>query len=181
MSNLVPAGKGVGSPAPASGAMVAGGRGAVTRAGSFEQEIQFVTITVAGQTFGIPVLIVHDVLGPQRITRVPLAPPEVAGSLNLRGRIVTAIDVRTRLGIERRPAGEAGMSVVVEQSGEFYSLMVDGVGEVLNLAAGKFERNPATLDMRWRDVSAGIYRLDSELLVVLDVVRLLDFGRTEAA
>lgn len=164
MSELVPAGK----------------RGLV-RAGQGDDQAQYVSITIDGQMFGIPVLIVHDVLGPQRITRIPLAPAEVAGSLNLRGRIVTAIDVRLRLGLTKRPLGQDGMSVVVEHSGEFYSLMVDGVGEVLTLSTGDFERNPATLDPRWREVSQGIYRLNDQLLVILDVNRLLDFSRTEAA
>src|SRR4051794_12660711 len=84
----------------------------------------FVTFTVAGQLFGIPVLQVHDVLGPQSITRVPLAPPEIAGSLNLRGRIVTAIDLRRRLGLEPPADPRQAMSVVVELGSQSYSLMV---------------------------------------------------------
>ena len=139
----------------------------------------YVTMYIENQQFGIPVLTVQDVLGPQRITRIPLAPREVAGSLNLRGRIVTAIDVRLRLGLPRRPENIKGMSVVVEQSGELYSLMVDSVGEVLSLPAAAFERNPPTIDLVWRDFSVGIYRLDQKLLVVLDVGRLLDFNKNE--
>ena len=81
----------------------------------------FVTMFVAGQMFGIPVLQVQDVLGEQKITRVPLAPKEVAGSLNLRGRIVTAFDVRTRLGLPPRDKSATNMSVVVDHGGEFYS------------------------------------------------------------
>ncbi len=161
--------------------LVPAGRRAVALKNGLDEQRQYVSITIDGQMFGIPVLIVHDVLGPQRITRIPLAPPEVAGSLNLRGRIVTAIDVRLRLGLPKRPADMAGMSVVVEYAGEFYSLMVDGVGEVLTLQSRDFERNPATLDPRWREVSLGIFRLETQLLVVLDVDRLLDFTRTEAA
>src|SRR6266849_3662387 len=125
---------------------------------------EFVTVTVAGQLFGIPVLQVQDVLGPQRITPIPLAPPEVAGSLNLRGRIVTAIDLRTRLKLPRLPDGEVGMSMVV-----------DAVGEVLSLGAAAAQRNPPTLDAAWRDVSNGIYRLDNTLMVILNVARVLDF------
>lgn len=139
----------------------------------------FVTMTIADQMFGIPVLQVQDVLGNQRITRIPLAPPEVAGSLNLRGRIVTAIDVRLRLGLPRRPGNKPGMSIVVDFRGELYSLMVDSVGEVLSLSGDDFERNPATLDIRWREVSTGIYRLNNTLLVVLDVSRLLNFANME--
>jgi purine-binding chemotaxis protein CheW len=141
----------------------------------------FVTMTIADQLFGIPVLTVQDVLGSQRITRIPLAPPEVAGALNLRGRIVTAMDVRRRLDLPAREAGKAGMSVVVDHNGELYSLIVDSVGEVLSLPNDAFERNPATLDPKWREVSAGIYRLDGKLLVVLEVSRLLDIRRADAA
>ncbi len=141
----------------------------------------YVTMTIADQMFGIPVLQVQDVLGHQRITRIPLAPPEVAGSLNLRGRIVTAIDVRLRLNLPQMPKGnKSGMSIVVDLRGELYSLMVDSVGEVLSLANEDFERNPATLDPRWREVSTGIYRLNNQLMVVLDVPRLLNFTNMEA-
>ena len=100
------------------------------------QSHDYVSIFIAGQMFGIPVLQVQDVLGPQRITRIPLAPPEVAGSLNLRGRIVTAIDVRTRLKLPKNAEGKESMSVVVDQGGEQYSLLVDNVGEVLSLTSG---------------------------------------------
>jgi len=146
-----------------------------------EESREFVTIYVGNQLCGIPVLKVRDVLGPQKITRVPLAPPEVAGLLNLRGRIVTAIDLRRRLGLDARPAEDKGMSVVVEQHGELYSLMVDSVGEVLNLPAAAFERNPATLDPLWRRFSEGVYRLDAGLLVVLNGDSLLDYGAKAAA
>ncbi|MBI5164749.1 MAG: chemotaxis protein CheW [Magnetospirillum sp.] len=139
----------------------------------------YVTMFIEGQLFGIPVLTVQDVLGPQRITRIPLAPREVAGSLNLRGRIVTAIDVRLRLGVTKRSQENKGMSVVVDMGGELYSLMVDQVGEVLSLPAAKFERNPPTLDPMWREFSMGIYRLEDKLLVVLDVGKLLEFTRNE--
>lgn len=136
---------------------------------------EFVTVSIEGQLFGIPVLMVQDVLGPQKITRIPLSPKEVAGVLNLRGRIVTAVELRTRLGLPMRAAGEQGMSVVVEHRGEPYSLIVDGVGEVMALKASAFERNPPTLNPRWREVSLGVYRLDGKLLVVLEVPKVLDF------
>jgi purine-binding chemotaxis protein CheW len=149
---------------------------------STDDHDDFVTMFIEGQMFGIPVLMVQDVLGPQKITRIPLAPPEVAGSLNLRGRIVTAIDVRMRLQLpQRAPDAGAGMSVVVDMKGELYSLKVDQVGEVLSLPAAKYERNPPTLDPLWREFSTGIYRLDGKLLVVLDVPRLLDFTKSEVA
>ncbi len=141
----------------------------------------FVSMSVAGQLFGIPVLTVQDVLGPQRMTRVPLAPPEVAGSLNLRGRIVTAIDFRTWLGLDPRPEGEEGMNVVVEIDGEPYSLIVDTVGEVLSFSPDDREQTPASLENVWRHIATGVYRLDDQLMVALDVAKLLDMGQSEAA
>src|ERR1700738_2165448 len=100
----------------------------------------FVTLTVAEQLCGIPVLSVRDILAEQTITRIPLAPPEIAGSLNLRGRIVTAIDLRKRLRLPAAPPGQARMSVVAEQGGELYALLVDQVSEVLSLDGSMFER-----------------------------------------
>jgi purine-binding chemotaxis protein CheW len=139
---------------------------------------QFVTLTVADQLCGVPVLGVRDILGEQVITRIPLAPPEVAGSLNLRGRIVTAIDLRRRLGLPPAPPGTKRMSVVAEQGGELYALLVDQVSEVMRVSAGAFERNPPTLPALWARFSTGIYRLEDQLLVVLDVGKLLALGET---
>jgi purine-binding chemotaxis protein CheW len=141
-----------------------------------EEDRQFVILTVADQLCGVPVLGVRDILGEQAITRIPLAPEEVAGSLNLRGRIVTAIDLRERLGLPPAPQGARRMSVVAEQGGELYALLVDQVSEVMSVQAGAFERNPPTLSPAWARFSTGIYRLEDRLLVVLDVGKLLALG-----
>ena len=151
------------------------------KVGSTENR-DYVTMSIGGQLFGIPVLKVQDVLGTQTITRVPLAPVEVAGSLNLRGRIVTAVDVRLRLGLPKRDSDKPAMSVVVEHDNELYSLLVDSVGEVLSLESRDYQRNPPTLNPRLREFSDGIYRLNDSLLVVLSVSSLLNFGnRADAA
>ena len=142
---------------------------------------QYVTMIVADQLFGIPVIDVHDVLSVRKTTPVPLAPDEVAGALNLRGRIVTVVDVRTRLGLPPRDRGADAMCVVVEHKGEPYSLMIDAVGEVMTLPLDSFERNPPTLDPRWREVSSSICQLDGRLLVMLDIDRLMDFVQPQAA
>jgi purine-binding chemotaxis protein CheW len=144
-------------------------------------EFEFVTVTVANQLFGIPVPAVRDVLAPQPIAPIPLAPAWVAGALNLRGRIVTALDVRALLGLPPRADPLSAMSVVVEAPGEFYALRVDGVGDVLRCTAAEIRPNPPTLGALWRNVSAGVVRLDQGLLVVLDVDRLFGSARSEAA
>jgi purine-binding chemotaxis protein CheW len=142
---------------------------------------EYVTVTIAGQLFGIPVLQVHDVLGSIQLTNIPLAPMEVAGALNLRGRIVTCIDVRKRLGLPASTVEGQRMSVVVEHQGEPYALLIDNVGEVLSLKTDQLETNPATLDTRWREVSSGIYRREGNLLVILQIDRLLDFTGSSVA
>ncbi|HEY1930730.1 MAG TPA: chemotaxis protein CheW [Acetobacteraceae bacterium] len=144
-----------------------------------DAEQGFVTLTLADQLCGVPVLGVRDILGEQTITRIPLAPPEIAGSLNLRGRIVTAIDLRCRLKLPPAPAGTPRMSVVAEQGGELYALLVDQVSEVMSLRADAFEQNPPTLPPTWATFSTGIYRLDGQLLVVLDVGKLLALGEAD--
>lgn len=143
-----------------------------------EASRDYLTVMIADQIFGIPVLQVQDVLGDQKVTRIPLAPPEIAGTLNLRGRIVTAINVRRRLGLDP-DATEKRMSVVVEHEGELYSLVIDKVGDVLSLQDKVFEQNPATLDPLWRGISMGIYRLDGKLMVVLDIPKLVSFMDSE--
>ncbi len=143
---------------------------------SADDEQVLVTLTVAEQICGVPVLAVRDILGEQPITRIPLAPPEIAGSLNLRGRIVTAIDLRRRLGLPPAAPGQERMSVVADQGGELYALLVDQVSEVMSLKASTFERNPPTLEKHWAAFSTGIYRLEGRLLVVLDVGKLLALG-----
>lgn len=149
---------------------------ASTAAAATEEDV-FLTLTVAGQACAVPVLAVRDVLGAHAITRIPLAPGEVAGSLNLRGRIVTALDLRLRLGLPPRDAtAPPAMSVVVEQSNELYALLVDQVGEVVPMPASGFTANPPTLDAMWRDVSRGVHRQEGHLVIALDVGRVLAIG-----
>ena len=147
------------------------------------QSSEYVTVHIAGQLFGLPIEQVEDVFMPDAITEVPLSNPEVAGVLNLRGRIVTAIDMRRRLGLPKRDDGGTPMAVGIEYNQESYGLIIDKVGEVLRLGKGTFEKNPANLDIRWSSISAGVHRLDGSLLVILDVERILDLSneRSNAA
>lgn len=134
---------------------------------------QYVTVLIGGQLFGLPINQVHDVFTPESVTKVPLSPPEVAGVLNLRGRIVTAIAMRRRLHLEPLDSDQPMMAVGIEYKGESYGLVIDAVGEVLNLPESSREPNPTNLDQRWAEISAGVHRLDGQLMVILDVARLL--------
>jgi purine-binding chemotaxis protein CheW len=139
-----------------------------------EQLIEFVTVMIGGQLFGLPISRVQDVFMPDRITRVPLSAPEIAGVLNLRGRIVTAIDMRRRLGLPPRSDDKPSMAVGIEQKGESYGLLIDSVGEVMKLGEQTRESNPVNLDVRLARVSGGVHRLDGQLMVVLDVDQVLN-------
>jgi purine-binding chemotaxis protein CheW len=146
-----------------------------------ESMIEYVTVLLGGQLFGLPISRVQDVFMPERLTRVPLARPEIAGVLNLRGRIVTAIDMRCRLGLPKRDDDRPAMAIGIECKGESYGLLIDTVGEVLKLDESNLESNPVNLDGRLAQISAGIHRLEGQLLVILDVDRVLDMGHEAMA
>jgi len=143
------------------------------RAGKDTQS--FVTFRVADQLFGVPVTRVQDILTPDVVAPVPGAPKEVRGLINLRGRIVTVIDMRTHLSLPKasEDVTRAGMCVTVESRGDYYTLFVDKIGDVITLSGDLREGNPATLDTVWREVADAVYRTDQGLLVALHVDRLL--------
>ncbi|MGD0193021.1 MAG: chemotaxis protein CheW [Rhizomicrobium sp.] len=140
-----------------------------------EVQSAFVTFMVADHYFGVPVKRVQDILTPDTIARVPLGPAEVRGLINLRGRIVTVIDMRTRmaLGASSTLGEKPCKCVTVENETEFYTLLVDSVGDVVSLNEDEREPNPATLDPSWSEMADGVFRVGSRLLIVLDVERLL--------
>jgi purine-binding chemotaxis protein CheW len=146
-----------------------------------DDRTEYVTVMIGNQLFGLPISRVQDVFVPERLTRVPLAPPEVAGVLNLRGRIVTAIDLRSRLDLGERPVGQMVMAIGIEMRGESYGLLVDSVGEVMKLSNSACEAKPANLEPGLGRVAAGVFRLEGQLLVVLDVDRVLDMTNTAVA
>lgn len=135
---------------------------------------EFVTFAIAGRWFGAEVIEVQDVFSLQGVTPVPGARPDVAGLINLRGRILTVIDARARLGLPPREAGEPAMAIGLEHEGESYGLAVDRVGEVLTLSDEQCESPPANLDEAWREVARRVYRLPSGLIVAIDLPRMLD-------
>ena len=132
---------------------------------------QFATFTVAGARYGIDVLRVQEALRAQARTTVPLAPPGITGLVNLRGQVVMLLDLRTRLGLGPLAADAEPMMIVVEVDGEPISLLVDEIGDVIDVDDSQFETPPDTLPAALRDVILGAYKLDQGLLLALDVDR----------
>ena len=137
---------------------------------------EYVTAVIGGQLFGLPISRVQDVFMPERVTRVPLSSQEIAGVLNLRGRIVTVVDMRARLGLPKSDEGKTPMAVGVDLRGESYGLLIDTIGEVLRLSEEAREENPVNLDPRMAKFAGGVYRLDGQLMVVLDVDKVLELA-----
>jgi purine-binding chemotaxis protein CheW len=138
---------------------------------------EVVTFRVGDQWFGVDVMDVQEVIGQLRIARVPLAAPGIAGFLNLRGQIVTAIDVQRRLEISRSTS-ESSMNVVVRDGDELFALVVDEVGDVVAVSSGTLDPAPASLGGAWARVCTGVVRMDQGLLAIVDVTRLLDEQNT---
>jgi len=132
---------------------------------------QYCTFTLDGQYFGLDVLKVQEIIRYQEMARVPLAPPAVRGLINLRGQIVTAIDLRRRLELRDRPADEVPLNVVVTTDDGAVSLLVDEIGDVLEVSDELFERPPETLQGTARELILGAYKLPGRLLLILDVER----------
>jgi len=145
------------------------------------ESCDYITVTIGSQLFGLPIEGVHDVFRLTGMTPVPMSRQEIAGVLNMRGRIVTAIDMRQRLDLGERSDDDSPMAVGIEHRGESYGLVIDEVGDVLRLPMANIEPNPVNLDPRWARVSAGVQRLEGNLLVILDVARILDMEEDKAA
>ena len=139
-------------------------------------ERQFCTFYVDGQYVGIDVMEVQEVIRYQEMTHVPLAPAEISGLINLRGQIVTALDLRRRFGMPDRPEGQLPMNVVVRTAEGSVSLLVDEIGGVLEVSQVPFEQTPSTVDERVRDLLLGAYTLPDRLLLALNARRVLEVG-----
>jgi purine-binding chemotaxis protein CheW len=142
---------------------------------------QLCTFRVAGIHFGVDVLHVQEVIRFLEITEVPLAPRAVVGLINLRGEIVTAIDMRRRLMLPERAPGELPMNVVLRNADSIVSLLVDCIGDVLEVEHEAMDPPPETLDGVTREVVRAVYKLDDTLLLVLEANAVTGKGLLEAA
>jgi purine-binding chemotaxis protein CheW len=132
-----------------------------------EASTQLCTFNVDRLFFGVEVTTVQEVLRAQPMTRVPLARAMVRGLINLRGQIVTAIDMRAYLGFPERVDGEPPMNVVIRGSESSVSLLVDSIGDVIEVPASAFEAPPSTMKAEQRRLIAAVCKLPEQLLLVL--------------
>jgi len=137
---------------------------------------QFCTFFLDGHIFGTPVPKVQEVIQHQEMTRVPLAPEVVSGLINLRGQIVSAIDLRRRLGLPDRAPDKLPMNVVVRTNDGAVSLLVDEIGDVIEVEEETLEKPPETLQGFAREVVRGVYKLSGKLLLALDIDRVVDLS-----
>ena len=149
---------------------------ATTKGMNDSESVQLATFIVGKFLFGIDVLNVQEVLRFQRMTKVPLAPPVIVGLINLRGQIVPALDMRRRLFFEPRNDEEMPMNLVVRTEDGAVSLLVDEIGDVLELKPSAFENTPANVSANVREMIRGVYKLKNRLLFVLDTEKTVDIG-----
>jgi purine-binding chemotaxis protein CheW len=129
---------------------------------------QFCTFYLDKLLFGVELKTVQEVIRSLEVTKVPLAPGVVSGLINLRGQIVTAVDLRRRLELEPRAAGALAMNVVVRSEDGAVSLLVDEIGDVVEVEETTFERPPETLRGTVRTMITGVHKLNERLMLVLD-------------
>lgn len=139
---------------------------------------QFCTFFVNGLFFGVEVLKVQEVIRYQEMTREPLAPQVIRGLINLRGQIVTAIDLRHRLGLPPRTDGKLPMNVVVRDGDSAVSLLVDQIGDVVEIQDDIFEHPPETLKGIARELVQGVYKMKERLLLILDTEKTVTLPGT---
>lgn len=136
---------------------------------------QYCTFRLGGHLFGVPVETVQEVLREQNLTKVPMAPREVSGLINLRGQIVITVDLRERMGLPAREQGEETTNVVVRTGDDTVtSLLVDRIGDVLEPDLDRFEAPPDTVPSRLRELVTRVCKLDKELMLVLDTEKAVD-------
>lgn len=143
-------------------------------------EKQFCTFYLDNYCFGINVLEVQEVFRYQKITSMPLAPKVITGMINLRGQIITAVNLRLRLGMEPRPEDQVPMNIVIRTNGTVMDLLVDRIGDVMEISEDLFEQPPDTVQRAMRELVIGVYKLKNRLLMVLDTKKIAQFDAVAA-
>ena len=137
-------------------------------------EIQYCTFYLGDQFFGVEVEKVQEVFRYQEMTQIPLSSSVVRGLINLRGQIITAIDLRRRLGMNDLPEDEKPMNVVIRTNDDVVSLLVDRIGDVLQVSLDNFEPTPDTISGITRELVRGVYKLKGQLLLIIDTEKTIE-------
>ena len=145
------------------------------------RQSQLCTFFLQDLYFGVDLEKVQEVIRYQEMTRIPLAPAVIAGLINLRGQIVTAIDLRRQLELTARQAGQRPMNVVIRREDGPISLLVDEIGDVVEVEEDSFENPPHTLESRRREFLRGVYKLNEKLLLLLDTEKAVSVAGAHAA
>ena len=140
------------------------------------EQKQFCTFYMDNHFFGVAVETVQEVFRYQEMTHIPLAPPEIRGLINLRGQVITAIDLRQRLSINKLPDDKLPMNVVVRTGESVVSLLVDAIGDVLEVSEEVYERPPETIPEEVRKLVRGVYKLEGKLLLILDAEKAVNIN-----
>ncbi len=135
---------------------------------------QYCTFYLNDLMFGIDVLKVQEIILPQEMTEVPLSTPSIRGLINLRGQVVTAIDLRRWLGFVPVANGNKAMNVVIRAEEDILSFLVDDISDVLEPDEGSFELPPETLEENIRELINGVYKLENQLLLVMNAERTFE-------
>lgn len=138
-----------------------------------DDHVQYVTFVVQNQLFGIPALLIEEIIGMLPLTKIPLAPKEIEGALNLRGRVVTALNIRTLLGLSDRQQNDKFMNIVIADKNDLYCIVVDKVDEVMFLSQSTMSPNPSSMNVLWQEYSDGVFQIKDNLLIVLKPDALL--------
>lgn len=142
---------------------------------------QYLTAYVNDHYLGIPIHTIQDVIGPHQLTAIPLARAAIAGVLNLRGRIVTVIDMHHRLDEPRTTALNQCMGIIIENRDELFSLLIDHVEDVVTIHDDELEKAPPTLNASWQAVCTGVHQRHGKIMIILDIERILDLEPSKAA
>jgi len=144
-------------------------------------ETKFASMRINDQLLGIPAKRVKEILNKQELTRIPLCPDDVVGVFNLRGRIVTMIDICHRLGLASNTEKEKSVYVILEHNGDLYGLIVDTIGEVLGISPDEIKPVPTNLTSAWRSIASGVCSLEEDLLVIIGNDQLFGFAEKQSA
>lgn len=148
-----------------------------------KETLQFLSVRLNNQTFGVPIEEIQDVLKDLPITDIPMAKSYIKGVSNLRGRIVTAIDLQKRMyeiGAAEDNDTFEKMNIVVENNDELYSILVDKVGDVVEIPKDEVEAPPITLDPKWQELCQGVHKLDGDLMIIINTDKIIKTKQDDA-